>query len=303
MRTTATTRSPASCRRGSTSLTMSTCGCGCNWDLTQHSRGAHFMEAIARLQPGVTAEQAARELASLSARLGRGACRHQPRLAGACRAAARRHARLLPAGALRAARRRRPAARDGVPERRQPAARARNGTRARDGRSRGARRVARAAPPADARRKPAACRAGHHRPARSALLALLKLAIAAIPARVPRLAQTTIDLRLLAFALAIVGGTAILFGLVPALVLSRTQASEALKDGTPHRHRRARPALESSAGRRGSRAGLRRPDGLGAARAQRVAHAPRSDRRRHAGVRHGDAAVVQRGVSDLAEGR
>ena len=24
------------------------------WDLTQHSRGAHFMEAIARLQPGVS---------------------------------------------------------------------------------------------------------------------------------------------------------------------------------------------------------------------------------------------------------
>jgi hypothetical protein len=32
------------------------------WDLTQHSRGAHFMEAIARLQPGVTPERAARDL-------------------------------------------------------------------------------------------------------------------------------------------------------------------------------------------------------------------------------------------------
>src|SRR5262245_12359683 len=40
------------------------------WDLTQHSRGAHFMEAIARLQPGVTPEQAAHELAGLSGRLG-----------------------------------------------------------------------------------------------------------------------------------------------------------------------------------------------------------------------------------------
>jgi hypothetical protein len=41
------------------------------WDLTQHSRGAHFMEAIARLQPGVTPEQAARELAALSGRSAR----------------------------------------------------------------------------------------------------------------------------------------------------------------------------------------------------------------------------------------
>ena len=40
------------------------------WDLTRHSRGAHFMEAIARLQPGVNEEQAARELAAISARLG-----------------------------------------------------------------------------------------------------------------------------------------------------------------------------------------------------------------------------------------
>lgn len=40
------------------------------WDLTQHSRGAHFMEAVGRLKSGVTAEQASRELASLSSRLG-----------------------------------------------------------------------------------------------------------------------------------------------------------------------------------------------------------------------------------------
>ena len=40
-----------------------------NWDLTHHSRGAHFMEAIARLRPGATIEQASRELAQLSGRL------------------------------------------------------------------------------------------------------------------------------------------------------------------------------------------------------------------------------------------
>ena len=40
------------------------------WDLTKHSRGAHFMEAIARLQPGVDDAQAFRELSAISARLG-----------------------------------------------------------------------------------------------------------------------------------------------------------------------------------------------------------------------------------------
>src|SRR5205823_6191044 len=56
-------------------------------------------------------------------------------------------------------------------------------------------------------------------------LVFLKLTIASVPVDIPRLAQASIDLRLLAVALAIVAGTAILFGLLPALVLSRTQPS------------------------------------------------------------------------------
>src|SRR5919107_1031215 len=40
------------------------------WDLHNHSRGAHFMESVARLQPGVTPERANRELAALATRLG-----------------------------------------------------------------------------------------------------------------------------------------------------------------------------------------------------------------------------------------
>jgi putative ABC transport system permease protein len=61
-------------------------------------------------------------------------------------------------------------------------------------------------------------------------IGLLRLAIATLPASVPRLAETSIDLRLLGFALAVVTGTTVLFGLLPAIVTSRTQASEALKD-------------------------------------------------------------------------
>src|SRR4029078_12675846 len=36
------------------------------WNLTQYSRGAHFLEAIARLQPGVSPERAARALSGVS---------------------------------------------------------------------------------------------------------------------------------------------------------------------------------------------------------------------------------------------
>src|SRR5262245_13832510 len=42
-----------------------------SWDLTQHSRAAHFMEAVARLKPGVDVAQASRELAQVSGRLAR----------------------------------------------------------------------------------------------------------------------------------------------------------------------------------------------------------------------------------------
>jgi putative ABC transport system permease protein len=40
------------------------------WDMAQHTRHAHFMESVARLKPGVTIEQAQRELNALTARLG-----------------------------------------------------------------------------------------------------------------------------------------------------------------------------------------------------------------------------------------
>jgi predicted permease len=40
------------------------------WDFAQHSRGAHFVEALFRLQPGVTASQATMELRALTTRLG-----------------------------------------------------------------------------------------------------------------------------------------------------------------------------------------------------------------------------------------
>ena len=87
------------------------------WDLTQHSRSAHFIEGVARLADGTSLEQA--RAAGSDAR---GAARHrvreqQQRLGIRHRAAARRPARLLPAGAVRTLRRGRPALRHRLPER------------------------------------------------------------------------------------------------------------------------------------------------------------------------------------------
>lgn len=40
------------------------------WDLSQHTRFAHFMESVARVKPGVTVDRVQRELATLTTRLG-----------------------------------------------------------------------------------------------------------------------------------------------------------------------------------------------------------------------------------------
>ena len=49
---------------------------------------------------------------------------------------------------------------------------------------------------------------------------------------VPRLLETSIDLRVLGFAMAISLGTALLFGIGPAISLGRTNAQDVLKEGT-----------------------------------------------------------------------
>jgi ABC-type antimicrobial peptide transport system permease subunit len=58
-----------------------------------------------------------------------------------------------------------------------------------------------------------------------------KILVALAPADVPRLAETGIDRWVLGFTLAVSTITSLLFGLVPALYVSKVELSEALKQG------------------------------------------------------------------------
>src|SRR5262249_41186128 len=66
----------------------------------------------------------------------------------------------------------------------------------------------------------------------AAAFVLVKLAIAYMPMAVPRLQTVAIDSRVMMFALATICVTTLLFGLLPALVVSRAESRDALRLGT-----------------------------------------------------------------------
>jgi predicted permease len=199
------------------------------WDLTRHSRAAHFMEAVGRLAPGVTIDQASRELSALSGRLATQfastntgwTVRPKPLLddmLGYYRPAlivlVGAVAVLLLTACINVA----------------SLLLARAGMRGREmairaalGASRG--RLVRQMLVESLLLAAAGTIAGA-----LGAVALIKIGMASLPVAIPRMENAGLDLRLLAFAAIVTAGTAILFGLVPAMIVSRTRAAEALKE-------------------------------------------------------------------------
>ncbi|HEY9226102.1 MAG TPA: ABC transporter permease, partial [Gemmatimonadaceae bacterium] len=201
------------------------------WDLHNHSRGAHFVESVARLRPGVTIETAQRELNALTTRLGTEFARTNKgwsvraisldrEVAGAFRpglfALLGASALLLLIACINVA----------------------NLLLAR----------------AVARRREVALRSaiGASRPrlmrlflteslVLAALGAVLGLGIAVAsvkgllawtPIRIPRAETVGVDFSVLIFSTGVAVVTAVAFGLVPAVLMSRSELQDALKDGT-----------------------------------------------------------------------
>jgi len=215
------------------------------WPLDQHSRSAHFMETVARVKPGVSLGTVQRELTALTARL------------------ASEHANTNKDWTARV-----------IPLDHEVAGLFRPGLFALLGASGlllliacinvANLLLARAV----ARRREVAVRAAIGA-SRSRLLKLfltescvlaviggalgLGVSVGAVrallawtPIQIPRAADVGVDFTVLLFATAIAAGTAIAFGLVPAVLLSRAELQDALKDGargTGIRGRRLRSGL------------------------------------------------------------
>ena len=201
------------------------------WNLHNHSRGAHFMESVARLTPGVTSEHANRELAALGARLGsefRGTnAGWVPKVveldretAGVFRPglfalfgastlllalACLNVANLLLARA--SGRRREVALRSAI------------------GASRG--RLVRLFLTESVVLAVAGAVVGL-----AVAVSSVKGLMAASPVRIPRADAVGIDALVLVFATAVAAVTAVAFGLVPALIMSRSELQDGLKDGS-----------------------------------------------------------------------
>lgn len=200
------------------------------WDFTQHSRAAHFMEAVARLSPGTTFAQAQSAVDALGNRLAQENARtnkgwnsrliplldeelgyYRPALMVLFGAVAL----LLIIGVLNVA--------------------TLLLTRALSREKEIAVRVALGAAPrqlvTQLMAESLVLSVAGAAVGIVATLAALPLIISFTPVNIPRLAEAGVDIRALGLCLSVVGVTTLIFGLVPALLLLRTQFTTDLKAG------------------------------------------------------------------------
>ncbi|MEO7157211.1 MAG: ABC transporter permease, partial [Vicinamibacterales bacterium] len=200
------------------------------WDFTQHSRAAHFMEAVARLAPGVTFEQAQSAVDTLGGRIAQENPRtskgwnsrlvplldeelgyYRPALIVLFGAVAL----LLVIGVLNVA--------------------TLLLTRALSREKEIAVRVALGAAPrqliTQLMAESLVLSVAGAGVGVVATMAALPMIIAFTPVDIPRLAEASVNVRALGLCLAVVAVTTVIFGLVPALLLLRTQFTSDLKAG------------------------------------------------------------------------
>jgi putative ABC transport system permease protein len=201
-----------------------------NWDLTRHSRGAHFMETVARMQRGVTLAAAQRELDALTGRLSgefavtnRGwrarALRLHDEVVGYYRSALfvvlAAVGLLLLIACINIA----------------SLLMARATSRAREVAVRAAIGATRQRLIRQFLTESLVLAVAGGTLGIGLAFAAMKAIVAATPLDIPRLADVTIDGRALLFAVSLVMTTAVVFGLLPALVLSRIDLQRVLKEG------------------------------------------------------------------------
>jgi putative ABC transport system permease protein len=201
------------------------------WDLARHSRGAHFMESVARLKPGASVAQAQREIDALTTRLA-------GEFSGTNKGWS---ARVI-------------ALHDDVVGKVRPALLvlltavvlllliaclnvatlllARSASRARELAVRAAIGASRGRLLQQLLTESLLLAAAGGIVGVAFAAGAVRAIVAATPVDVPRLSQVSVDGRVLLVAVVLVVGTAVLFGLLPGLLMASADPQSALKDGS-----------------------------------------------------------------------